>query len=43
MPTLIVVEDGHWLDDASRLLLRSLTASPVLATMARLHHDAAPP
>ncbi len=28
MPTLIVVEDGHWLDDASRLLLRSLTASP---------------
>ena len=28
MPTLIVVEDGHWLDDASRFLLRSLTASP---------------
>jgi predicted ATPase len=28
MPTLVVVEDAHWLDDASRLLLRSLTASP---------------
>jgi class 3 adenylate cyclase/tetratricopeptide (TPR) repeat protein len=28
MPTLIVVEDAHWLDDASRLLLRNLAASP---------------
>ncbi len=29
MPTLIVVEDAHWLDDASRLLLRHLAASPL--------------
>jgi class 3 adenylate cyclase/tetratricopeptide (TPR) repeat protein len=29
MPTLIVVEDAHWLDDASRLLLRHLAASPM--------------
>ncbi len=28
MPTLIVVEDAHWLDDASRFLIRSLTAAP---------------
>ncbi len=28
MPTLVIVEDGHWLDDASRALLRSLTAAP---------------
>ena len=28
MPTLIVVEDAHWLDDASRLLLRYVAASP---------------
>ena len=28
MPTLIVVEDAHWLDDASRLLLRYVSASP---------------
>lgn len=28
MPTLIVVEDAHWLDDASRALLRSLTTAP---------------
>jgi class 3 adenylate cyclase/tetratricopeptide (TPR) repeat protein len=28
MPTLIVVEDAHWLDDASRLLLRHVSASP---------------
>jgi tetratricopeptide (TPR) repeat protein len=27
MPTLIVVEDAHWLDDASRLLLRYAAAS----------------
>ena len=27
MPTLIVVEDAHWLDDASRLLLRYVAAS----------------
>ena len=27
MPTLIVVEDAHWLDDASRLLLRNVAAS----------------
>src|SRR5918999_4165880 len=29
MPTLIVVEDAHWLDDASRFLLRHVAASPV--------------
>ena len=28
MPTLIVVEDVHWIDDASGLLLRHLAASP---------------
>ena len=28
MPTLIVTEDAHWLDDASRLLLRYVAASP---------------
>jgi tetratricopeptide (TPR) repeat protein len=28
MPTLVVVEDAHWLDDASRLLLRYVAASP---------------
>ncbi len=28
MPTLIVVEDAHWLDDASRFLLQSLVARP---------------
>jgi class 3 adenylate cyclase/tetratricopeptide (TPR) repeat protein len=28
MPTLIVVEDAHWLDDASRALLHALTAAP---------------
>lgn len=28
MPTLIVVEDSHWLDDASRLLLEQIAASP---------------
>jgi class 3 adenylate cyclase/tetratricopeptide (TPR) repeat protein len=28
MPTLIIVEDAHWLDDASRLLLRYVAASP---------------
>ena len=27
MPTLIVIEDGHWLDDASRFLLRHLAAA----------------
>jgi tetratricopeptide (TPR) repeat protein len=27
MPTLIVVEDAHWVDDASRLLLRYVAAS----------------
>jgi class 3 adenylate cyclase/tetratricopeptide (TPR) repeat protein len=27
MPTLIVAEDAHWLDDASRLLLRYVAAS----------------
>ena len=30
MPTLIVVEDGHWLDDASRFLLLHLWAKPAL-------------
>jgi predicted ATPase/class 3 adenylate cyclase len=28
MPTLVVFEDAHWLDDASRFLLRHLAASP---------------
>ena len=28
MPTLILVEDAHWLDDASRALLSALTAAP---------------
>jgi class 3 adenylate cyclase/tetratricopeptide (TPR) repeat protein len=28
MPTLIVVEDAHWLDDASRLLLQQIAGSP---------------
>ena len=28
MPTLIIVEDAHWLDDASLLLLRQLVARP---------------
>ena len=28
MPTLLVVEDGHWLDDASRFLLSHLLAKP---------------
>jgi tetratricopeptide (TPR) repeat protein len=28
MPTVFLIEDGHWLDDASRFLLSSLTASP---------------
>jgi class 3 adenylate cyclase/tetratricopeptide (TPR) repeat protein len=28
MPTLVVVEDAHWLDDASRALLTALTAAP---------------
>ena len=26
MPTLLVVEDAHWLDDSSRFLLRHLDA-----------------
>jgi class 3 adenylate cyclase/tetratricopeptide (TPR) repeat protein len=29
MPTLIVVEDVHWIDDASGFLLRHLAASPM--------------
>ena len=28
MPTLLVIEDGHWLDDASRYLLSHLLAKP---------------
>ena len=28
MPTLLVIEDGHWIDDASRDLLHSLTREP---------------
>ena len=28
MPTLLVFEDAHWLDDASRYLLRHLAARP---------------
>ena len=31
MPTLLVFEDAHWLDDASRFLLRHLTAQPAHA------------
>ncbi len=30
MPTLLVIEDGHWLDDASRFLLTSLLATPAM-------------
>ncbi len=30
MPTLIVVEDAHWLDDGSRFLLSHLVAKPAL-------------
>src|SRR5262249_14363593 len=30
MPTLLVFEDGHWLDDSSRSLLRELTREPAL-------------
>jgi class 3 adenylate cyclase/tetratricopeptide (TPR) repeat protein len=29
MPTLLIIEDGHWIDDASRDLLHSLTREPV--------------
>ena len=29
MPTLLVIEDGHWIDDASRDLLHSLTREQV--------------
>lgn len=28
MPTLIVIEDAHWIDDASRELIRHLTRAP---------------
>ena len=28
MPSLIVIEDAHWLDDASAWLLRELTKAP---------------
>ena len=39
MPTLLVVEDAHWMDDASRELLRHLVASaeprPWLLTITR--------
>ena len=28
MPTLLVIEDGHWLDDASRFLLPTSSRSP---------------
>jgi predicted ATPase len=28
MPTLLVFEDAHWLDDSSRFLLRHLTEKP---------------
>ena len=46
MPTLFVVEDGHWLDDASRFLLRSLTAAPaprpwLVCITTRPHHEPA--
>ena len=30
MPTLIAVEDAHWLDDASRVLLAHLVAQPAM-------------
>ena len=43
MPTLIVVEDAHWLDDASRELLRHLVGSaqprPWLLTITRRPGD----
>jgi class 3 adenylate cyclase len=29
MPTLLIVEDAHWLDDASRELLRRVVSSPL--------------
>ena len=29
MPTLLIVEDSHWIDDASRELLRRIVSSPV--------------
>ncbi len=30
MPTLLVIEDGHWLDDASRFLLSHLLQKPAM-------------
>lgn len=30
MPTLLVIEDGHWLDDASRFLLKHLLGKPAM-------------
>jgi class 3 adenylate cyclase/tetratricopeptide (TPR) repeat protein len=50
-PTLIVVEDAHWLDDSSRSLLRQLTQKPGArpwlvcvatrpAAASSVHHDA---
>ena len=30
MPTLLVIEDGHWLDDASRFLLAHLVRKPAM-------------
>ena len=30
MPTLLVIEDGHWLDDASRFLLAHLVRQPAM-------------
>jgi hypothetical protein len=43
MPTLLVVEDAHWMDDASRELLRHLVGSaqprPWLLTITRRPGD----
>ena len=40
MPTLLVFEDAHWLDDSSRSLLRHLTRQGGDAAVAHLRDDA---
>ena len=40
MPTLIVVEDAHWLDDASRFLLAPPRREPGAAALARVRRRA---
>ena len=42
MPTLLVIEDGHWIDDASRDLLRSPRRGARAPALARLRDEAAP-